>query len=1053
MVGSFSLEACSASRRAVAQGYLRDEGEAVEALLERARWPEGVAERVEGLARELVVAVRERPLRGRLEAFLRQYDLSSQEGVMLMCLAEALLRIPDDATADALIRDKLSQAQWESHLGHGGSFFANASTWGLVLTGRLVRLSPEQAREAPSFLRRLVARSGEPVVRMAVRQAMRLIGQQFILGETIEEALEQGEEAARRGYLHSFDMLGEAALTAADAERYFENYARAIAALASRKREEALMAGPGVSIKLSALHPRYHFAQRARVLEELPPRLLDLARRARDAGIHLTIDAEEAERLDLGLDLFERLYRDPALEGWSGLGIAVQAYQKRALVLIEWLTGLAREVGRPIPVRLVKGAYLDTEIKRAQERGLRGYPVFTRKAATDVSYLACARALLEAGPLLYPQFATHNAHTVAAIACLAGERRDFEFQRLHGMGESLYAIAFEERGIVPRCRIYAPVGSHRELLPYLVRRLLENGANSSFVHRILDERVAVEEIIADPVREMAILREKPHPDIPLPRDLFLPERINSAGVNLADPLELAPLARALEEAAAGDREGGPIVDGELLRCGAAREIHSPADPARRIGRSWSADSETMERALESASGAAHDWNATAPGERAEILRKVADLLEEHRAELAWLAIAEGGRTLADALSEVREAVDFCRYYAHRAERDFTPMPLPGISGEHNELHLEGRGPFVCISPWNFPLAIFTGQIAAALAAGNSVVAKPASLTPLCATRLARLFHEGGVPPQVLHLLPGAGEEIGMALVEDRRVAGVAFTGSTEVARKIHLALARRNDFIPFIAETGGLNAMIADSSALPEQVVADVLTSAFNSAGQRCSALRVLFVQEELAPRLIELLRGAMAELVVGDPARLESDLGPLISASARAALERHLAFLERHGRAIARTPLPGACERGHFFPPCAYEIERIGQLPGEVFGPVLHLVRYRAEALDRVLEEIDATGYGLTLGIHSRIDATVRHISRRLRVGNAYVNRNMIGAVVGTQPFGGEGLSGTGPKAGGPFYLHRFATERVLTVNTAAIGGDAALLTLGDETAIRAPE
>ncbi len=1043
-----------ALRQRIDAAYLADEEAQVNALLPHAMLDEAVTARIEALARELVLAVRERPMRGTLEAFLHEYDLSSQEGVMLMCLAEALLRIPDAETADRLIKDKLTQAEWNSHLGQSSSLFVNASTWGLILTGRIVRMTPDIVNNASSFFSGLISRSGEPVIRLAIKRAMRIIGHQFIMGHTIDEAISDGQKGGRCHY--SFDMLGEAALTAADARRYFEAYQHAITtigAAVTAAGEASLFDRPGISIKLSALHPRYHFSQRQRVLAELTPQLLRLARQAKAVGINLTVDAEEAGRLDLSLDIFEAVYRHPDLDGWAGFGLAVQAYQKRAFAVIDWLREMAAEVGRRIPLRLVKGAYWDSEIKRAQELGLKEYPVFTRKSSTDLSFLACAKKLLDAGPLFYPQFATHNAHSVAAIITLAGPERDYEFQRLHGMGEALFEAVLNERGLAPRCRVYAPVGNHRELLPYLVRRLLENGANTSFVNRIVDELVPVDEIIADPVRETAILQHKRHPYIPLPRDIFGPQRRSAQGINLCDLNEVRALDEALAAVATKQWISGPIINGEL-RQEAGDNVTNPACPEEAVGRvSW-ARAEAVEEALCSASAASYAWGERPVTERAALLRSVADLLERQQAQLISLLIRESGRTVADALAEVRESIDFCRYYAQMAERDFaTPTRLPGITGESNELRLVGRGLFVCISPWNFPVAIFSGQIAAALVTGNSVIAKPASPTPLCAAEVVRLFHQAGVPPEVLQLLPGSGEEVGMRLVNDPRVAGIAFTGSTASAHQINIALAQRPDIIPFIAETGGLNSMIIDSSALPQQVVEDVITSAFNSAGQRCSALRVLFIQNDIAPQIIELLQGAMDELAIGDPTQLSSDIGPLINAQAKARLMQYRQRLERDARLIKQLTLPPACSPGSFLAPCVYEIERLNQLPGEVFGPILHIIRYEAAELDRIIDEINATGYGLTLGIHSRVDATVQYISRRLRVGNAYVNRNMIGAVVGTQPFGGEGLSGTGPKAGGPFYLYRFATERVLTINTTAVGGNATLLSLQEEAQFRGPE
>jgi RHH-type transcriptional regulator, proline utilization regulon repressor / proline dehydrogenase / delta 1-pyrroline-5-carboxylate dehydrogenase len=884
-------------------------------------------------------------------------------------------------------------------------------------------------------------------VRQAITAAMHILGRQFVMGRTIEEALERARGAEQHGYRHSYDMLGEAAHTAADAAGYAAAYDRAIAAIGRSAAGRAVAEAPGISIKLSALHPRYETAQRDRVLSEMLPVLLDLARHTRRVGIGLTIDAEEADRLDLSLDLFENLALAPDLAGWDGLGLAVQAYQKRALPVIEWLADLARRGGRRLMVRLVKGAYWDSEIKRTQERGLDGYPVYTRKVATDVSYLACARRLLASGPLCYPQFATHNAHTVAAVLELAGERRDYEFQRLHGMGEALYERIVGLDRMDRPCRVYAPVGKHEDLLPYLVRRLLENGANTSFVNRIVDDAQPIEEIIADPIARLARLAVKPHPRIPLPCDLYGPARRNSRGLDLNHPPALAELRDWLAEAFRRPRTAAPSIGG-VEQPGAMEPVFDPSDRRRQVGTVVAAGPGELDRALARAHRAAPSWDRTTAGERAVILESAADLYESHLADLMALIIREGGRAIPAALAEVREAVDYLRYYALRGRTDFAaPEQLPGPTGEHNEIALHGRGVFACISPWNFPLAIFTGQIAAALAAGNAVVAKPAEQTPLIAAAAVRLLHEAGIPGDVLHLLPGTGEKVGAPLVGDPRIAGVAFTGSTETARRINLDLAQRpGPIVPLIAETGGQNSMIVDSSALAEQVVGDVLTSAFESAGQRCSSLRLLYVQADIADRLLAMLKGAMAELVVGDPALIATDIGPIIDAPAREALERHAERMMREGRLLHQCSLPAGTEHGTFFAPRAFEIDGAQRLHGEVFGPILHIVRWRADRLDAVLEEIAATGYGLTLGIQSRIDETVRHILARLRIGNSYVNRNMIGAVVGVQPFGGEGLSGTGPKAGGPRYLHRFATERTVSVDTTAAGGNATLLSLQDE-------
>ncbi|HEX2494510.1 MAG TPA: bifunctional proline dehydrogenase/L-glutamate gamma-semialdehyde dehydrogenase PutA [Steroidobacter sp.] len=1038
------------SERAIAaainRNYLGDEEPLVGALADAARLTAQQRERVSKQAQRLVEGVRAaQSNRSGLDAFLRKYDLSSQEGVILMCLAEALLRIPDDATADRLIADKIAAGDWASHLDDSQSLFINASTWGLMLTGRIVRPSDADVRDPRGFLTRLVGRLGEPVVRAAFRQAMRIMGHQFVMGRTIEEALARAQNGDNRRYRYSFDMLGEAALTRADAQRYFSAYAKAIAAIAATAKGAAIEEAPSISVKLSALFPRYEYSQRARVLEELTPRLHSLALAARAGGVALTVDAEEAERLELSLEVIERAARSPDLFGWNGLGLAVQAYQKRALDVIAWLRELAEATEQRLNVRLVKGAYWDSEVKRAQERGLSGYPVLTRKVNTDVSYIACARALIDAGPNIYPQFATHNAQTVATVLELAGAAgRKFEFQRLHGMGEELYEQILAEKGLDAACRVYAPVGSHEDLLPYLVRRLLENGANTSFVNRIVDEQTAVAEIVRDPVADVDALTIKAHPRIAPPRLLYGSARLNSRGVNLADPAEYEALMAGVRRAAAQRWTGGALVDGDL-RQGPARDVHNPANRGEVIGSVLEADEQMIETAFTSAAQAQADWDATAASERAEALERAADLFEERMPEMIAYCAREGGRTIVDSISEVREAVDFLRYYADRARADFgAGLRLPGPTGESNELRLRGRGVFVCISPWNFPLAIFTGQIAAALAAGNSVIAKPAEQTPLIATRAVQLLLEAGVPPKVLHLLPGEGSSIGARIVADSRVAGVAFTGSTETAKAIHRSLANRSGPIPtLIAETGGQNAMIVDSSALPEQVVLDVVQSGFNSAGQRCSALRALFVQEEIASRVADLLAGYMDELQIGDPMLLSTDVGPVIDEDARKMLRAHAESIRTRARWSHACKLGPEHEKGMFFAPLVVEIDSLSRLTGEVFGPIVHLVRYPANRLDQVIEAVNATGYGLTLGIHTRVDATARYIASQVRAGNVYVNRNMIGAVVGVQPFGGRGLSGTGPKAGGPHYLPRFATEQTVTINTAAVGGNASLLAM----------
>jgi RHH-type transcriptional regulator, proline utilization regulon repressor / proline dehydrogenase / delta 1-pyrroline-5-carboxylate dehydrogenase len=1034
-----------ALRQAVRANYRIDENPAVARILAAAQHDEATTARIAATARRLVLeARRQRHGKGGIDAFLNEFALSSREGIALMCLAEALLRIPDADTVDRLIRDKLAGADWARHLGHSSSLFVNASTWALMLTGRLLHDDPAE-QELGAVLRRLVARTGEPVLRQAVMAAMRILGHQFVMGRTIEEALDRAAPEEPRGYRYSFDMLGEAARTAADAARYAERYRAAIGAIGARVNGRDLHRAPGISVKLSALHPRYEEAQRDRVLRELPPILIGLASQAKNAGIGLTVDAEEADRLDLSLDLIDCLAAAPELAGWNGLGLALQAYQKRALPLIEWLAALARRTHRRLMLRLVKGAYWDSEIKRTQERGLDGFPVYTRKLATDVSYLACAKRIWAARDAFFPQFATHNAHTVASVLDLAGTERDFEFQRLHGMGEALYDQIV---GLGPAqfpCRVYAPVGGHEDLLAYLVRRLLENGANTSFVNRLVDERAPIEALIADPVARLKALQKKPHPRIKLPRDLFS-DRRNSRGVDLSDPPHLVALSQALAAASAKPTLALPIIEG-AEEAGASRPVTLPPDRRVVVGSVGEASEAQIERALTAAAKAAPGWNGTPAEERARLLDRAGDLLQERIAEFIALIVREGGRIIPDAVSEVREAIDHCRYDAARLRAEFArPAELAGPTGERNLLELHGRGVFACISPWNFPLAIFLGQIAGALAAGNAVIAKPAEQTPLVAAAAVRLLHEAGIPGDVLQLLPGDGK-VGAKLVADPRIAGVAFTGSTDTARLINQSLAHRpGPIVPFIAETGGQNALIADSSALPEQLVADALISAFDSAGQRCSSARVLFVQEDIAEHVIAMLIGAMDMLTIGDPMLLSTDIGPLIDEPARAALEAHVQRMEREAKILHALRLPAEAEHGTFFAPRLIELDRLDRLTGEIFGPVLHVIRWQSGHLENVLDQVIATGFGLTLGIHSRIDETVRAIHGRLSVGNCYVNRNMIGAVVGVQPFGGEHLSGTGPKIGGPHYLHRFATERTLTIDTTAAGGNASLMSLRDD-------
>lgn len=1040
--------ALTGHRKAISQAYLTDETAHVESLLESMAITGGANKRIQRLAASMVAQVRtEQADQGALDAFMQQYDLSSEEGVLLMCLAEALLRIPDVDTAEKLIRDKLGDADWEEHLGQSKSVFVNASTWGLMLTGRLVRLGSGEVNSPATAINRLVAKSGEPVIRLAVRQAMRIMGRQYVMGRTIEEALDRSVKKGNRSYRYSFDMLGEAAFTMPDADKYFAAYVRGIKAIGQKGPFSDIFAAPSISVKLSALHPRYEYGQRARARTELTPRLLELVQLAAEQGIALTVDAEEADRLRLSLDIFAAVFADPSLREYNGLGLAVQAYQKRAPAVLSWLTELAREHKKRIPIRLVKGAYWDTEIKRAQEQGLKGYPVFTRKGSTDVSYLACAKMMLEARDALYCQFATHNAHTIAAIHEFAGDNPEFEYQRLHGMGEELYRQVIGPDKLDAACRVYAPVGSHEDLLPYLVRRLLENGANTSFVNRVVDEELPIEEVVADPVAAVQGYDSKPHPQIPLPVDLYGSTRRNSQGVNLASQREMEALAESIQAGAAQSWSAGPLIAGGNPESTTPIKTLSPYARSQQVGEWQPCSPATLERALEASVGAYRRWDDTPVDQRAACLDRAADAMEASLGEFVAYCVHEAGKTLDDAVAEVREAVDFCRYYAHRARLEFNqPTALPGPTGEANSLGLAGRGVFACISPWNFPMAIFTGQIVAALAAGNSVLAKPAEQTTLIGHRVARLLHEAGVPEDVLQLVPGDGLSVGAPLCADRRIAGVAFTGSTQTAQAINRGLAARDGAIgTLIAETGGQNAMLADSSALPEQLVGDVILSAFGSAGQRCSALRVLFIQTDVADRVIEMLAGAMDELVVGNPGLLRTDVGPVIDEAALAMLTGHAERMDKEARLIHTAPLQPETESGLFFAPRAYEIDDIGVLEKEVFGPVLHVVRYRSQDLDAVIDAVNNTGYGLTLGVHSRIEDTVEHVTSRVRVGNCYINRNITGAVVGVQPFGGEGLSGTGPKAGGPHYLHRFATERTLTINTAAVGGNAGLLAMDD--------
>lgn len=1030
-------------RKAINQLYRKDETECIEDLLAQAELPQDKLHDIAVTAKQLVEEVRKRRVgAGGLDAFLYQYDLSSEEGIALMCLAEAMLRIPDASTIDRLIRDKISAADWATHLGQSRSLLVNVATWGLMLTGKI--LSKDEVAGVRGSLKKFIERSSEPVIRQTVAQAMKILGKQFVMGQTIEEALKRAKGYEKQGYRYSYDMLGEAARTAKDAERYFKAYEKAIAAIGQAAKGRNLIEAPGISIKLSALHPRYEYAKRERVLAEVTPRLKTLAQQAMAMDIGLTVDAEEAERLDLSLDIIETVFSDPCLKGWEGFGLAVQSYQKRAPAVIDWLIDLSRRYGRRIMIRLIKGAYWDTEVKVSQVSGFEGYPVFTRKIATDVSFLACVKKILAAPDAFYAQFATHNAYSVAAILELTKGRTDFEFQCLHGMGYTLYdQVVGQDKYNIP-CRVYAPVGGHEDLLAYLVRRLLENGANTSFVNRILDERLPIDEIISDPVAKLRHIPYKPHPHIPLPVDVYGSNRKNSHGLDFSNPQLLQQLVVDLEAACKKDWLAEPLVAG-TRSTEAPQPVLDPSNHQRIVGQAINATVEQVDTALAQADAAASRWDNVAVEQRAICLERAAELLELRRAEFMAMAIREAGKTLPDAIAEVREAIDFCYYYAARAREDLKVVELPGPTGEYNAIQLRGRGIVACISPWNFPLAIFMGQVTAALVAGNAVIAKPADQTRIIATAAVRLLHDAGIPQDVLQLVPGRGSVVGSKLAADQRIKAILFTGSTETARTINQTLAdRQGPLVPFVAETGGMNAMIVDSSALPEQVVADVLSSAFGSAGQRCSALRILFVQEDIAPKLIEMLCGAMAELRLGDPSLLSTDIGPVIDANAKKGLEAHAARMEKEGKLLFQMAMPPKlAQQGSFFAPRAFEIDSLKQLTKEEFGPILHVIRFKGNELDKVIADINATGYGLTLGIHSRIEATVAYIHQRLRVGNTYVNRNMIGAVVGVQPFGGEGLSGTGPKAGGPDYIRRLCTERTLTINTTAAGGNASLMSL----------
>lgn len=970
---------------------------------------------------------------GMLDVFMQEFSLSSKEGVALMCLAESLLRVPDAETADDLIAEKVLSGDWQDHIGQSDSLFVNASTWGLMLTGKMVRLDSAMTTDTDGWLKKLVNRLGEPVIRTAVRQAMKIMGQQYVLGRDINEAIKRGRKENRPGTRFSFDMLGEGARTERDAKKYYENYLNAIREIGSHEKNDNVIDANGISVKLSALHPRYTFAQKKRVMNELLPRVSQLAIEAKKFGLGFSIDAEEADRLDLSLDIFESLARDPELSGWNGLGFVLQAYGKRATRVADWLIALAHDTGRRFMVRLVKGAYWDSEIKYAQEQGYTDYPVYTRKANTDLSYQICAAKLLEASNVIYPQFATHNAYTAALISSMANsENTSFEFQRLHGMGDLLYGqIANKTNQSQPPVRVYAPVGAHKDLLPYLVRRLLENGANSSFVNRFIDNDVPVDQIIVDIQADVEKVNDRRHAVIPLPVDIYRAAgemRPDTHGQDLANANIANRLTEKVNAVMNKQWVAGPIISGET-NIDNGNPVVCPANTHKIVGHCRNASADEVERALQLADAAQPHWNTLGGKERAIVLERAAELMLAKMPELVGLISYEAGRTLDDAVSEVREAVDFLHYYALQARNMFVGSNKSiGPAGELVSTALRGRGVFFCISPWNFPLAIFTGQIAAALAAGNSVIAKPADPTPLIAAEAIRILLQAGVPGDVLHFMPGQGNLLGAILNTDKRVKGVAFTGSTQVAQAIQIALTDRqgvnavSDIPALIAETGGQNVMFVDSSALPEQVVDDVIRSAFLSAGQRCSALRVMYVQEEVADNIIDMLKGAMDELVIGKPCQLDTDVGPVIDSKARYGLEQHIENMTNKATLLHACQLPDDSKEGTFVAPHLFELHSIEQLPGEIFGPILHVIRFKKSNLSKVVSEVNNTGFGLTLGVHSRIEVFAESVVRQTRVGNNYINRNMVGAVVGVNPFGGQGLSGTGPKAGGPHYLPRFA-------------------------------
>ncbi len=1032
----------SESRHKINTNYLADEASVVSMLAEIAENSSAVVYEIQFRASDLVETVRSsHKQQGTIEAFMHQYDLTSEEGTVLMCLAEALLRIPDAETADKLIKDKITTTKWRQHLGRSQSLFVNASTWGLMLSGKILQNYSDD-KKPWEILSKVVNQLGEPIFRTVLKQAMRIMGSQFVMQTDINKAIERSKKHFHQNYRFSYDMLGEAALCKRDTERYFAAYFDALKRLGdSRKDYDNIYQAPSLSIKLSALHPRFEVSQYDSVIQNLLPKVKELALLAKSLDVAITVDAEEAERLDMTLDIFELVLTDKQLVGWNGFGLAVQAYQKRAYYVLNWLQLLAQECHIKIPLRLVKGAYWDTEIKQAQEKGLSDYPVFTRKVNTDIAYMACAKYLLQNAAYFYPQFATHNAYTIATIIELANTQNitAYEFQRLHGMGESLYRHIIND---FP-CRIYAPVGNYEDLLPYLVRRLLENGANTSFVHRIEDKKIPLHKIIEDPVEKLQRQNQMTNPHVPLPKNLFIATRKNSHGINLSDYQQLAKLSDEIKHTPK-IWEAKPII-GKHECQNLTQSVMSPFN-AILIGKiQFAAEADILQVLGEAEKNMVY-WKNTAIQQRIEIIENFSVLLQQHATELYALCIYEAGKTLSDAIAELREAIDFCHYYIEQARTLFEkPVQLPGPTGEKNQLQLHGRGIFACISPWNFPLAIFTGQIVAAFISGNSIIAKPSSNTCLIGYFTIQLLLQAGASKKHIFYLPCKSSLFEAVILKDPRIAGVAFTGSVNVAWRINQTLAsRRAAIAPLIAETGGQNVMIVDSSALAQQVVKDVITSAFYSAGQRCSALRVLIIQQDIEKDIIDLLINAMQQLIVGPPDNIESDVPPVINASAKQTLIDYQQKMTANKKLIYQLPIDPALV-GHYVSPCVFKINQLAELETEQFGPFLHILSYQQSALADIVEGINALGYGLTLGIHSRIDETINLITNNVNIGNIYVNRNMIGAVVGAQPFGGEGLSGTGPKAGGPHYLPRFCVEKTVSINTSAVGGNAKLLGLSD--------